>query len=54
MNTDQNDQTPALPSRLLWRRTDGEPIEGEREVIMRQYAAAGFTGTATAVTVGIG
>jgi hypothetical protein len=45
MNTD-NDNTPAaLPARLLWRRTDGDPVEGDRESIMRQYAAAGFSGT---------
>lgn len=45
MNTDQTNNTPALPSRLLWRRTDAEPVEGNREDIMRQYAAAGFVGT---------
>ena len=51
MKPDNNTPVPVLPSRLLWRRTDGEPIEGEREFIMKQYAAAGFTGTLVPVDI---
>ena len=51
MNTDQNDQTPALPSRLRWRSADGGVTEGPREEVMRAYALAGFAGSLEPIEV---
>jgi hypothetical protein len=50
MNTDTNDNAAPL---ARWTRADGSTVEGPAADLMKQYAAAGFTGRLVPVTAAV-